>query len=164
MMLRRSVIAVISISAALLFPAFARQQQQQGEMAGYSAQDAQTERQWEAKFKGIPKPENARNYLQRLSAHPHAVGQAYDKDNAEWMASQLRSWGLDSKIENFYVLMPWPKERVVELVEPTHFSAKLQEPAVSEDPTSNQQNEQLPTFNAYSIDGDVTAPLVYVNY
>ena len=27
-----------------------------------------------------------------------------------------------------------------------------------------QQTEQLPTYNAYSIDGDVTAPLVYVNY
>ena len=32
------------------------------------------------------------------------------------------------------------------------------------DPTSNQKDEQLPTYNAYSIDGDVTAPLVYVNY
>ena len=32
------------------------------------------------------------------------------------------------------------------------------------DPTSGQHDEQLPTYNAYSIDGDVTAPLVYVNY
>src|SRR5437868_6814805 len=161
MMRRRSVIAVVTFFSALLFPAFARQQQQ-GEMPGYSAQDAQTERQWEAKFQAIPKPENARTYLQRLSAHPHAVGQPYDKDNAEWLASQFKSWGLDSRVENFYVLMPWPKERVVELVEATQFKAKLQEPAVPEDPTSNQQNEQLPTFNAFSIDGDVTAPLVYV--
>src|SRR5205823_342257 len=42
--------------------------------------------------------------------------------------------------------------------------AKLQEPAVPGDATSAQQAEQLPTYNAYSIDGDVTAPLVYVNY
>jgi N-acetylated-alpha-linked acidic dipeptidase len=40
----------------------------------------------------------------------------------------------------------------------------LQEPPIPQDPTSNQQSEQLPTYNAYSIDGDVTAPLVYVNY
>jgi N-acetylated-alpha-linked acidic dipeptidase len=52
---------------------------------------------------------------------------------------------------------------VVELVAPTTFQAKLQEPPVAVDPTSNQQAEQLPTYNAYSIDGDVTAPLVYVN-
>ena len=50
------------------------------------------------------------------------------------------------------------------LVEPTKFTAKLQEPALAIDPTSNQQAEQLPTYNAYSGDGDVTAPLVYVNY
>ena len=32
------------------------------------------------------------------------------------------------------------------------------------DPTSKQKDEQLPTYNAYSPDGDMTAPLVYVNY
>ena len=46
----------------------------------------------------------------------------------------------------------------------TKFRAKLQEPVIDFDPTSNQTSEQLPTYNAYSIDGDVTAPLVYVNY
>ena len=54
--------------------------------------------------------------------------------------------------------------RLVELIEPTHFAARLQEPPVAGDPTSDQQSEQLPSYNAYSIDGDVTAPLVYVNF
>jgi N-acetylated-alpha-linked acidic dipeptidase len=53
---------------------------------------------------------------------------------------------------------------VVELVAPTKYALKLAEPAVAEDPTSNQQAEQLPTYNAYSVDGEATAPLVYVNY
>ncbi|HKY06073.1 MAG TPA: transferrin receptor-like dimerization domain-containing protein, partial [Blastocatellia bacterium] len=43
------------------------------------------------------------------------------------------------------------------------FRAQLKEPALTEDPDSNDQN-QLPTYNAYSADGDVTAQLVYVNY
>ena len=62
------------------------------------------------------------------------------------------------------MLFPTPKERVLELVEPTKFTAKLDEPAVAADPTIGQKTEQLPSYNAYSIDGDVTAPLVYVNY
>jgi N-acetylated-alpha-linked acidic dipeptidase len=62
------------------------------------------------------------------------------------------------------VLFPTPKLRVLEMVEPTKFTAKLEEPAVAADPTSNQKSEQLPTYNAYSPDGDVTAPLVFVNY
>ncbi|MGD0307570.1 MAG: transferrin receptor-like dimerization domain-containing protein, partial [Candidatus Acidiferrales bacterium] len=73
-------------------------------------------------------------------------------------------WGFDAHIETFNVLFPTPKERVVELVAPTQYRAKLQEPPVAVDPTSNQTAEQLPTYNAYSIDGNVTAPLVYVNY
>ena len=132
---------------------------------GYSAESSRTERQWEEKLRAIPSPDNLRSYMQRLSARPHNVGSPYDKDNAEWIASKFKEFGLDTHIEQFDVLFPTPKERLVELVEGgSKFTAKLQEPALSLDPTSNQQSEQLPTYNAYSIDGDVTAPLVYVNY
>ena len=102
--------------------------------------------------------------MQRLSARPHHVGSPYDKDNAEWILNEFKSYGWDAHIENFDVLFPTPVERVVELVAPTQFKASLQETALPGDPTSNQQAEQLPSYNAYSIDGDVTGPLVFVNY
>jgi N-acetylated-alpha-linked acidic dipeptidase len=133
-------------------------------LSGYSAASSRAQREWEAKFRAIPDPQNQRDYMQRLSARPHHVGSPYDKDNAEWMLAKFKEWGLDANIESFDVLFPTPKARAVELVEPTRFTAKLQEPALAIDPTSNQQAEQLPTYNAYSADGDVTAPLVYVNY
>jgi N-acetylated-alpha-linked acidic dipeptidase len=134
-------------------------------LAGYSTESSRAERQWEEKLREIPSPENLRAYMQHLSARPHNVGTAYDKENAEWIAAKFKDFGLDTHIEQFDVLYPTPKERVVELVEGgPKFSAKLQEPALPEDPTSNQQAEQLPTYHAYSKDGDVTAPLVYVNY
>jgi N-acetylated-alpha-linked acidic dipeptidase len=119
---------------------------------------------WERKFRDVPDPKNLREYMQRLSARPHHVGSPYDKDNAEWILSKLKGWGLDAKIENFDVLFPTPKERFVELLEPVKYTAKLEEPAVAGDPTSGQKSEQLPVYHAYSIDGEVTAPLVYVNY
>jgi N-acetylated-alpha-linked acidic dipeptidase len=131
---------------------------------GYSAATSRSQRDWETKFRAVPEPQNLRDYMQRLAARPHHVGSPYDKDNAEWMLAKFKEWGLDAKIETFYALFPTPKVRVVELLEPTKFIAKLQEPAVAVDPTSDQQAEQLPTYNAYSADGDVTAPLVYVNY
>ena len=134
-------------------------------LAGYSSESSRAERQWEEKFREIPSPDNLRAYMQHLSARPHNVGTAYDKENAEWIAAKFKDFGLDTHIEQFDVLYPTPKERLVELVEGgPKFSAKLQEPALPEDPTSNQQSEQLPTYHAYSKDGDVTAPLVYVNY
>jgi N-acetylated-alpha-linked acidic dipeptidase len=131
---------------------------------GFTPASSKTERDWEKKFKAIPSPEIMRETMRRLSARPHHVGSPYDKDNAEWILARFQSWGLDAHIEQYDVLFPTPKTRVVELVEPVRYAAKLQEPAVASDPTSNQQSEQLPTYNAYSIDGDVTAPLVYVNF
>lgn len=132
---------------------------------GYSAESSRAERQWEEKLRAIPNTDNLRAYMQLLSAHPHHVGSPYDKQNAEWILGKFKEFGLDAHIEQFDVLFPTPKERAVELVDGgPKFVAKLQEPPVPQDPTSNQQAEQLPTYNAYSIDGDVTAPLVYVNY
>lgn len=132
---------------------------------GYSAESSRAERQWEEKLRAVPSPANLRSYMEHLTAHPHNVGTPYDKDNAEWILAKFKEFGLDAHIEQFDVLYPTPKERVVELVEGgPKYVAKLQEPSVPQDPTSNQQNEQLPTYHAYSIDGDYTAPLVYVNY
>jgi N-acetylated-alpha-linked acidic dipeptidase len=133
-------------------------------LRGFTAESSRIERDWEAKFKAIPEPTRMRSAMQLLSARPHHVGSPYDKQNAEWIRDQFKSYGWDAKIEEFDVLFPTPKERLVEMVGPTTYRLKLQEPRVPEDPTSGQVDEQLPTYNAYSIDGDVTAPLVFVNY
>jgi N-acetylated-alpha-linked acidic dipeptidase len=133
-------------------------------IAGYSKTSSAAESALEKKFQDGIVPGNIRENMRRLSARPHHVGSPYDKDNAEWILARMQEWGFDAHIETFSVLFPTPKERVIELLEPTQFRAKLQEPVLPIDPTSNQTSEQLPTYNAYSADGDVTAPLVYVNY
>jgi N-acetylated-alpha-linked acidic dipeptidase len=133
-------------------------------LLGYNSQTSATEKDWEKKFRDGIVPGNIRENMQRLSARPHHVGSPYDKDNAEWILGKFKEWGFDARIEMFEVLFPTPKQRLVELLEPTKFTAKLQEPPLAIDPTSSQTAEQLPTYNAYSIDGDVTGPLVYVNF
>src|SRR5213594_2827865 len=156
--------AVRSCVLASLFVAAAAAPPPNDDLRGFGAEAAKVEREWEAKFRAIPSPDSLREYMRHLSARPHHVGSPYDKDNADWILAKFKSFGLDARIETFDVLFPTPKERAVELLEPTRFRAKLQEPPVPGDPTSSQQAEQLPTYHAYSADGDVTAPLVYVNY
>src|SRR5579864_1340249 len=151
------------LSVTILLPLSAANRDDEP-LYGFTPASSRVERDWENKLRAIPDPRIMRDSMQRLSARPHHVGSPYDKQNAEWILSQFKSWGLDAQIETFDVLFPTPKERVVELIEPTRYTAKLQEPPVAQDPTSNQQAEQLPTYHAYSIDGDVTAPLVYVNF
>jgi len=119
---------------------------------------------WETRFRALPEARNVGTYVRTLSARPHHLGSAFDKQNADWILAKFREWGWDAQIERYDVLFPTPKERVLELVAPTRFKASLEEPELPVDPTSGQKAEQLPPFNAYSIDGDVTGPLVYVNY
>ncbi len=133
-------------------------------LRGYTSEHAVAEVQWEQKFRELPDPAKVRENMRRMAARPHHVGSPYDKDNAEWLVAQLKSYGLDAKIEQFEALFPTPKSRKLELLGPEKFEATLDEPVVKVDPTSDQKKEQLPTYNAYSRDGDVTAPLVYVNY
>jgi N-acetylated-alpha-linked acidic dipeptidase len=133
-------------------------------LGGYTAQDAAQQRDWERQFQDAVSADHIRENMRRLSARPHHVGSPYDKENAEWILARYKEWGFDAKIETFYVLFPTPKSRSLEMLSPTSFKARMQEPVVPADPTSNQTDEQLPTYNAYSADGDVTAPLIYVNY
>ena len=140
------------------------QQGEQAGLAGFFGNSSADEQSWEQKFQAIPSPDNMKTYMQLLAARPHHVGSPYDAQNSQWILAQYKKWGWDAHIETFYVLFPTPKERELELVSPTHYVAKLEEPTIAVDPTSSQHSEQLPTYNAYSADGDVTAPLVYVNY
>ncbi|HKR63393.1 MAG TPA: transferrin receptor-like dimerization domain-containing protein [Thermoanaerobaculia bacterium] len=125
-----------------------------------AAREHALERQFDAKLDRA----NLRAWMKRMSAHPHHLGSAYDKENAEFIASLFKTWGYETQLERFDVLFPTPKVRVLELVAPERFTAKLVEPPLAEDATSNQTSEILPPFNAYSADGDVTGELVYVNY
>jgi N-acetylated-alpha-linked acidic dipeptidase len=149
-------------SIALLLPATPLGDE--APLRGFTAKSAGAERRWEEKFRAAAEPDSMRETMRFLSARPHHVGSPRDSLNAEWILQKFRAWGLDARIETFQVLFPTPKERLVELVVPRHFSAALREPSVKQDPTSGQHSEQLPTYNAYSTDGDVTAPLVFVNY
>jgi N-acetylated-alpha-linked acidic dipeptidase len=133
-------------------------------LMGFSRETSETQRSLEARFDATLRKGNLREWMQRLSARPHNLGSAYDKQNAEFIAGLFRSWGYDTKIEQFKVLFPTPKTRLLELTAPEKFTARLAEPPVRGDATSSQTSEQLPTYNAYSIDGDVTGQLVYVNY
>jgi N-acetylated-alpha-linked acidic dipeptidase len=118
----------------------------------------------EQKFDAALQAKNVDQYLKDMSARPHHIGSAGGKAVAEYILKNFKSWGYDAEIETFMVLFPTPKERVLEMLEPVKYKALLSEPALKEDPTSNQQSEQLPVYNAWSADGDVTGELVFVNY
>ena len=117
----------------------------------------------EKTLRGFPDPARAREYMKRMAAEPHHAGSPASKAVAEYTLGLLREWGYDARIEEFEALLPYPTETRVELTAPIKLRLKLKEPVIASDPDSGDHN-QLPLYNAYSASGNVTAPLVYVNY
>ena len=133
-------------------------------MQGFTAEGARAQRALEARFDSVVGPDSLPVWMRRMSAKPHHVGSPHGKANAEFMADLFRGWGYEVAIERFDVLFPTPRERLLELTAPTRYRARLAEPPVEGDATSRITQDVLPTYNAYSVDGDVTGELVYVNY
>ncbi|HEX3024341.1 MAG TPA: folate hydrolase, partial [Chitinophagaceae bacterium] len=132
-------------------------------ITGFTEKSASEQNTLEQKFDALLNAQNVGATIKELSAKPHHIGSAGGKEVADAIYNKYKSWGWDVKIETYKVLFPTPKTRVLELTSPTIYKALLKEPALKEDATSNQQ-DQLPTYNAWSADGDVTAELVFVNY
>jgi N-acetylated-alpha-linked acidic dipeptidase len=133
-------------------------------LQGFDQVAADQEFALETKYDGFLQSSHIDSLIRILSAHPHHVGSPGDKANTNYIVNQLTSWGFDVRVETFDVLFPTPKERLLEMTAPIMYKAVLAEPALKEDRTSGQTGEQLPTYNCYSPDGDVSAELVFVNY
>jgi N-acetylated-alpha-linked acidic dipeptidase len=155
-------IIVFSLAVALVAIAGEWLRAQDRVLMGYAPESSQAELEWERKIQAIPQSDNIKANMMELAAEPHHLGSERQHQLSLWLQNKLRSYGLDAQIERFDVLFSTPVERKVELVSPGSYVAQLKEPAVADDPTSGQSG-QLPTYLAYVADGDVTAPLVYVN-
>ena len=156
----RKVISLLFIFSLLCFNSLA----QNTSLQGFGKAAAETQLALEKKFDANLNANNIDNLIKDLSARPHHVGSAADAANAQYILNKFKSWGYDAQIETFYVLFPTPKTRLLEMTGNKYFKAALSEPALKEDATSGQKKDQLPTYNCFSSDGDVTAELVFVNY
>ena len=136
----------------------------QSSIIGFGANKVTQQKNLEAEFDRMLLANNLDEWMKLMSAEPHYVGTAYGRKNAEWMVKQFKSWGYDAKIETYQVLFPYPKVRLLELIAPEKYKAKLTAVPVAGDTYTDQGDALLPSYNAFSADGDVTSELVFVNY
>ncbi len=133
-------------------------------LSGFNESSTKQEFATEEKFDSYLKAENVSQLIKDMSARPHHVGSPGGKAVADYIYNKFKSWGYDVRIETYYVLFPTPKTRLLEMTSPAKFKATLMEKVLAEDATSDQTSEQLPPYNCWSADGDVTSELVFVNY
>jgi N-acetylated-alpha-linked acidic dipeptidase len=138
-------------------------QAQKDGLRGFFRKDVPGQRQLEQQVQAVPDTARLRKYMELLAGEPHNAGSPRSKAVAEYLQRSLKEWGFDAQIEQFDALMPVPSTRLVEVIGPKPFTAKLQEPAIEEDPNSSGAN-QLATYNAYGASGDVTGEVVYINF
>ena len=149
---------VLLCFSLLAFPAFS-----QAPIRGFGNDQWKAEHEREEKALAIPQRERMKIYMERMASKPHHAGSAGSRAVAEYALGMFKEWGFDAHIETFEALLPYPTTRVLEMTEPVRYRAVLKEPAIAEDAGTSDPT-QIPTFNAYSAKGEVTAPLVYVNY
>ncbi|HEV7472878.1 MAG TPA: M28 family metallopeptidase [Pyrinomonadaceae bacterium] len=134
------------------------------DLDGFTREGSAAERRWEQEFSAVPAPASAREHLRKLTAEPHVAGTKEDYATAVYVRDQIRSYGIPSELKEYEVLLPYPKQpAIVELIKPRRERLAVKEAVVPEDPSSSNPRI-IPLFNGYSPSGDVTAPLVYVNY
>jgi N-acetylated-alpha-linked acidic dipeptidase len=133
-------------------------------LSGFNETAARKQFELESTYDSYLAAANIDSGIRIMSARPHHVGSPGNKAVVDYIYNKFKSWGYDAQVETFYVPFPTPKERLLEMTGPTTFRATLAEKPLKEDATSGQTSEQLPTYNCWSPDGDVTGELVFVNY
>ncbi|NHF58049.1 M28 family peptidase [Flavobacteriaceae bacterium TP-CH-4] len=133
-------------------------------ITGFTPENAKKQLTLEKAFEAKLNTDNLDQWMRKMAAEPHWVGTDYGRENAEWIQKQFKSWGYDAKIETYHILFPYPKVRLLELTAPTTYKAKLTAVPVEGDEFTGQGDALLPSYNAFSTDGDVEAELVFVNY
>jgi N-acetylated-alpha-linked acidic dipeptidase len=132
-------------------------------ISGFTEKTTAKQQQLEQQYDAQLSTKRIDQTVKELAAVPHHLGSKGGNEVVQSIYNKFKQWGWDVKIETYQVLFPSPQTRVLEMIQPTQYKALLSEPALKEDGTSAQAG-QLPTYNAWSADGDVTGELVFVNY
>lgn len=130
--------------------------------SGFSPASGSRQRALEQLLVTLGDTARARAHSRALSAVPHVAGTPAQQATAGYVLEQMRRYGLATSRADFQVYLPFPESTVVELVWPIRLRLELEEPALPEDSAS--QGGVWPAMNGHAAGGDVTAPLVYVNY
>jgi N-acetylated-alpha-linked acidic dipeptidase len=125
-----------------------------------TSNEAQVERSFDAQVHAA----ELRNWMKLLASEPNHVGSPHNMANANQILAWFKEWGWDARIERFWVLYPTPITEEFELMGAKPFKATLQEPPIQGDTSAKATEPALPAYAEYQGDGDVTAPLIYVNY
>jgi N-acetylated-alpha-linked acidic dipeptidase len=152
--------AVLAASLALALPSRAADTA----IRGFTPAQAAAERQYEAVVNSSPNAAQAMRDEMGLASYVHRMGLPGDKRSALYFRDQLAKAGWDAQLVEYDVAIAYPTVETLALTAPKTQTLDLYEPAVPGDPYSQNHASIGKPYSAYSVDGDVTGPVVYANY
>lgn len=155
-----ATLLAISISAISVISARAPES---NSITGFLPSRVAEERQLESKYRNIPDPAHAESDLRHLTSEPHLAGTPASYRVAKWLRDEFRSFGFDAEIVTYNAWLPHPREIKLELTKPENKQLASPEQPVDGDKDTFDKRV-VPGFSDYSPSGEVTAPVVYVNY
>jgi hypothetical protein len=132
-----------------------------GRLDGFTPASSVRELRAEQRFMTYPSATLARSLDQRLAKHTGLVGTTNDRRRARQIVSELRSYGLRPHVSTYYVYLSVPRRVSLTMTSPVRFHAANKERCRS---VETDCAGTVVGYNALSPSGDVTAPVVYVNY
>jgi len=120
----------------------------------------------EETFLAAPSAEGAAAHLRRLTSEPHVAGTPGDFRMAEYVRSQLESFGFEAVMEPVNALLSYPTDAPYVATldgDGTEEPLDVAERPLGEDATSDVADRNH-TFHGYAPAGDVTGEIVYANF
>ena len=130
---------------------------------GFSAAASADEAAREREFKTMPSAKINEADFDVMTAEPHHTGSPYEIKLADYVTDQFKKIGIESAKYEYSVLLPWPKDRKIEIIAPDQMKLQVEEEKIRGDQWADKPGI-LPAYNAYSPSGDVTGEIVYVNF
>ena len=130
---------------------------------GFSASASAAEAARERELKALPSAKAAEADFDIMTAEPHHTGSPYEIKLADYVSDQFKQIGIESAKYEYSVLLPWPKQRRIDIVAPDQVRLEVEEEKIRGDQWADKPGI-LPAYNAYSPSGDVTGEIVYVNF
>ena len=130
---------------------------------GFSAAASAAEAARERELKAMPTAKAAEADFDVMTAEPHHTGSPYEIKLADYVSDQFKQIGIESTKYEYSVLLPWPKQRRIDIVAPDQVRLEVEEEKIRGDQWADKPGI-LPAYTAYSPSGDVTGEIVYVNF
>ncbi len=118
----------------------------------------------DAEILNAPDTAHLRRVHKMLASEPHVAGSPGDARTIERLVGLFETFGLEVETHEFYAYLPKPVDAALSVVTPDTLDLPLHEPAIHTDPLTGHPGLDRFGWNAYSGNGDVTAPVVYANY